>query len=189
MLILASSSPQRQRLLKELGVEFEVIPSSINEAEVILEDPIERAKVLARLKAEDVSRNYSDAWVIGSDTLVVSSAGNLLEKPSDESHAREMLREQSGGVSQVHSAISLITPTSKKHEDVSTSHVHFRKLTDEDLDWWISTGLWEDRSGSFQIEGEGQRLVEKLEGDFNGVVGLPIDLLSKLFRDAGFIIP
>ena len=187
-LILASSSLQRQRLLKELGVSFEVIPSSINEAEVILEDPIERAKLLARLKAEDVSHKYSDAWVIGSDTLVVSKAGNLLEKPLDEFHAREMLREQSGGVSQVHSAISLITPMSKKHEAVSTSHVHFRTLTDEDLDWWISTELWKDRSGSFQIEGDGQKLIEHLDGDFDGVVGLPISLLSQLFKDAGFIL-
>jgi len=186
MLILASSSPQRQRLLKELGVEFVVIPSSINEAEIILDNPIERAKVLARLKAEDVARKYSEAWVIGSDTLVVSQKGNLLEKPSDESHAREMLREQSGGVSQVHSAISLISPQSNKHEDISTSHVHFRTLTDEDLDWWINTGLWENRSGSFQIEGEGQKIIEKCEGDFNGVVGLPINLLSQLFKDSGF---
>ncbi len=186
MLILASSSPQRQRLLKEYGVEFEVIPSSIDEAEVVLSDPIERAKLLARLKAEDVYSKYPESWVLGSDTLIVSHEGNLLEKPCDESHAREMLSEQSGGVSKVHSAISLISPEAKKHEDISTSHVYFRTLTDEDLDWWISTGLWEGRSGSFQIEGEGERLIERCEGEYSGVVGLPIELLGRLFASAGF---
>jgi len=171
--------------LEELGIQFEVIASDVDETLCELEDPIKRAQVLARLKAEDVYAKYPDYYVIGSDTLVVSHKGNLLEKPQDKHHAREMLREQSGGVSQVHSAISLLAPKSKKFEGVETSHVHFRTLTDEELDWWISLGLWKDRSGSFQIEGEGEKLIEHLEGDYTGVVGLPMGLLRRLLEEAG----
>ncbi|MBU0767118.1 septum formation protein Maf [Patescibacteria group bacterium] len=183
-LILASASPQRSKLLESLGLPFDAIPSEVDEALCQEEDPETRAITLARLKAEDVSKKHTDAWVIGSDTLVVSPQGYLLEKPTDEAHAREMLEHMSGGVSLVHSGLCLIGQGDKVHEGISTSHVRFRQLSKGDIDWWISTGLWEGRSGSFQIEGQGQMLVEELKGDWSGVVGLPLYLLGDLMRKA-----
>ena len=182
-IILASASPQRSRLLTEAGIEFDVIPSNVDESLCALNDPIERAKVLSDLKAEDVFSKFSDACVIGADTLVVSQCGKILEKPQNKKHAREMLVMQSGKISQVHSAVTLITPHSK-HSGLSTSHIRFRELSADDIDWWISTGLWKDRSGSFQIEGPGEKLIERLEGDYTGVVGLPMVLLGRLFKEA-----
>ena len=87
-LILASASPQRKTLLEGLGVTFEVIPSSIDEDGHPEKSPIERSVILARLKAEDISQQHKDAIVIGCDTLVVSYAGELLEKPKDPDDAR-----------------------------------------------------------------------------------------------------
>ncbi|MCF7844729.1 MAG: Maf family protein [Kiritimatiellales bacterium] len=182
--ILASASPQRKQLLASLGLDFDTIPSEVDEALCQEDNPEKRAVTLARLKAEDVSKQNSDSWVIGSDTLVVSPQGHLLEKPQDESHAREMLEHMSGGVSLVHSGVCLIGQDTS-HEGISTSHVRFRSLSKGDIDWWISTGLWEGRSGSFQIEGPGQTLVEELKGDWSGVVGLPLYLLGDLMRKAG----
>ncbi|PIR48618.1 septum formation protein Maf [Candidatus Peregrinibacteria bacterium CG10_big_fil_rev_8_21_14_0_10_55_24] len=183
-LILASASPQRRRLFEGLGVPFTVVPSAIDEAACKETDPLMRAQILARLKAEDVAERHPDAWVIGCDTLVVSPQGKVLEKPRDAAEARVMLREQSGGISLVHSALALLSPASTRHEGISTSRVRFRPLTPEHLDWWIGTGLWEGRSGSFQIEGPGQLMIDHLEGDWSGVVGLPVSLLGELAHAA-----
>ncbi|MBU2213334.1 septum formation protein Maf [Patescibacteria group bacterium] len=186
-LILASSSPQRSRLLESLGFPFDAIPSDVDEALCQEEHPETRAVTLARLKAEDVFKRHTDAWVIGSDTLVVSPQGYILEKPLDEVHAREMMKHMSGGVSLVHSGLCLIGQDGA-HEGISTSHVRFRPLSKGDIDWWISLGLWDGRSGSFQIEGPGQMLIEELIGDWSGVVGLPLYLLGDLMRKAKLTI-
>jgi len=154
-IILASASPQRKRLLSELGVEFEVIPDETPESNCTETDPAERSKALAKMKADNIYQNNSDAYVIGCDTLVVSQDSELLEKAADADGAREMLKKQSGGVSVVHSALCVIAPDGSKYEGLSSSKVFFKSLSDDDLDWWISTGLWEDRSGSFQIDGSG----------------------------------
>ena len=184
-LILASSSPQRQGLLEGLGIPFDVVPSEVEEALCTERDPAVRAGVLARMKAEDVYKKRPKDWVLGCDTLVVSKEGSLLEKPVDEEHAREMLERLSGGESFVHSGLCLIASGVKAHEGVSTSRVTFKPLSKQDLNWWISTGLWKDRSGAFQIEGPGQFLIEHLEGDWTGVVGLPVSLFGRLMREAG----
>ncbi|MFA7682219.1 MAG: nucleoside triphosphate pyrophosphatase [Candidatus Peribacteraceae bacterium] len=183
-IILASASPQRRQLLEQLGVPFSVIPSTVDEQQCACLDPRERAQMLARLKAQDVALSNPAAHVIGCDTLVVAPDGSLLEKPHNAAQARTMLVAQSGGVSQVHSAISLLDAGGKLHEAVSTSRVHFRPLSTADLDWWVSLGLWEGRSGAFQIDGPGQLLIDHLEGDWSGVVGLPIALLGHLLRQA-----
>ena len=184
-LILASASPQRRKLLEGIGVPFTVVPSTIDESVCKETDPMVRAQILARLKAEDIAERHGNAWIIGCDTLVVSPRGRLLEKPRDAAEARAMLMEQSGSTSLVHSALTLLGPTGTEHEGISTSRVRFQSLTPERLDWWIGTGLWEDRSGSFQIEGLGQLIIDHLEGDWSGVVGLPVSLLGELAHAAG----
>lgn len=183
-LILASASPQRRELLGDLGFPFEVIPSSFAESTCGEKDPAARAAMLARLKAEDVHASHPDAYVIGCDTLVVAADGTLLEKPTSAQDAERMLRLQSGSVSIVHSALCVIGPRSVA-EGISTSRVRFQKLSEEGIAWWIGTSKWQGRSGAFQIDGPGQLMIEHLEGDWTGVVGLPVFLLGELMRKAG----
>lgn len=185
-IILASASPQRKTLLEGLGVQFDVIPSSVDEDGHPERSPRERSVILSRLKAEDIAAKHKGAIVIGCDTLVVSSTGELLEKPKDPEDARRMLEAQSGAKSQVHSAVSLIDAEGAVHEGVSTSSVHFKKLSSKDMDWWVGTGLWQGRSGGFQIDGLGQLMISHIEGDWTGIVGLPVFLLGELMKAAGF---
>lgn len=188
-LILASASPQRQRLLEGLGVEFVVIPSKVDEEACEIRNHVERALTLSRLKAEEVAERHRGRWVIGCDTLVEGHEGSVLEKSANEEEAAEMLRLQSGSTSIVHSGLTVLTPTGEMHQGVSSSAVTFRPLSEADIAWWVAAGLWSDRSGSFQIDGPGQLMIERIDGDWSSVVGLPVFLLGQLMREAGSPYP
>lgn len=185
-LVLASASPQRKELLEGLGLPFTVQISRVAETDVRERDPIVRAQMLAKIKAEDVASMHPHAFIIGCDTLVVAHDGTLLEKPADAAEARAMIALQSGKVSTVHSGLCILSPDGTVHEGVSSSSVHFKKLDDAELDWWVSTGCWRDRSGAFQIDGLGQLIIEKIAGDWTGVVGLPVFLLGEMLKEAGY---
>ena len=184
-LILASASPQRKTLLEGLDLTFEVMPSAIEESSCPEKDPLQRAKALAHLKARDVAVRNPGCIVIGCDTLVVSADGTLLEKPMDEKDALGMLRLQSGRTSLVHSGLTVIGADGKEFSGISTSSVTFKKLSHAEEQWWIASGAWKDRSGAFQIEGQGQFMIERIDGDWTGVVGLPVFLLGELLDKAG----
>ena len=184
-LILASTSPQRKTLLEGLGLSFEVISSSVLEDDHPELNPLQRSIDLARLKAQDVARKHQGQIVIGCDTLVVAADGTLLEKPVSDEDALRMLSLQSASTSLVHSAVCVVDAQGKLYQDVSSSTVRFKQMTDDEKEWWISTGLWRGRSGGFQIDGLGQLLIETIEGDWTGIVGLPVFLLGKLLREAG----
>lgn len=135
------------------------------------------------MKAESVYQDHANAVVIGCDTLVIAEDGTMLEKPVDEGGARVMLRKLSGKTCEVRSAVCIIKELKEEKEvkeGVSSTKVTIKKLSDEEIEWWIGTGEWKDRSGAFQIEGKGQLMIEKIEGDWTGVVGLPIFLLGEL---------
>lgn len=183
-LILASASPQRKTLLEGLGLPFVVIPSQVNEEACTETDPAKRALMLAREKAEEVSARHRGRWVIGCDTLVVAPGGALLEKPTDEADARRMLTLQSGGTSVVHSGLAVISDTGVMVDGLSSSDVRFKELTAADMDWWIRTGLWQNRSGGFQIDSLGQLMIAEIRGDWTSIVGLPVFLLGDLLRKA-----
>ncbi len=187
---MASASPQRKTLLEGLGLTFEVFPSSVDEhGHPERHNPAQRAKLLAELKARDVAAKHPGAWVIGCDTLVVSPGGLIFEKPRTEEEARNMIQAQSGRTSVVHSGLSVLTPEGLHFDGVSSSDVRFKKMTEKEIDWWIATGLWKGRSGSFQIDGPGQLMIEEICGDWSGIVGLPVFLLGQLLEKAGFERP
>lgn len=183
--ILASASPQRRELLAGLGVDFTVVHSSVDEEAHPERDPAKRAELLAVLKARDIAGRNPGAWVIGSDTLVVAPDATLLEKPADADEARVMIAKQSGGASVIHSGLCVVAPDGREYAGLSTSTVTFRSLSDADIENWIAKGFWKGRSGAFQIDGAGQLLIERLEGDWTSVVGLPVYLLGELCRKAG----
>ncbi len=167
-----------------LGLIFDVIPSTVHEPSHPELSPAKRAQELALLKAQEVAARHPDCWIIGCDTLVESADGDLLEKPGDADEARKMIRVQSGRTSTVHSALALIDPQGKVFSGLSSSRVTFKKLSDADIEWWIHTDQWRDRSGSFQIDGQGQLMIANLEGDWTSVVGLPVHLLGQLFNES-----
>jgi len=189
ILILASSSPQRKTLLEGLGIPFDVHPSSVDEDAHPERAPGPRAQVLAEEKARNVAAAHPGRWVVGCDTLVVSPSGELHEKPVDADDARRMIKAQSGGECIVHSGLCVLTPAGAASSDLSTSLVTFAPLAPQDIEWWINTGLWQGRSGAFQIDGLGQMLISRLQGDWTSVVGLPVFLLGRLLREAGYPWP
>ena len=187
-LILASASPQRKELLTGLGLTFEVIPSNVDEDGHPERKPAERSQILARLKALDVHAKHPQAFVIGCDTLVVSANGSLLEKPASPEEAEHMLRSQSGSTSVVHSALCIVNPAGQVFEELSSSSVTFKALNDKEIAWWVQGNLWKGRSGGFQIDGLGQLMISRIEGDWTSIVGLPVFLLGKLLSEAGYPI-
>lgn len=185
-LILGSASTGRKSILESLGLEFMVQPSDVDEAACPETNPLKRAQTLARLKAEAVNKQFIDDYVIGSDSVVVASDGTLLEKAVDDVDARRMINLLSGNTCIVHSAICLAAPGGELYEDYYSSDVSFKELSSAEIDWWIGTGLWKGRCGSFQIDGPGQMMISSIKGDYSAVVGISAYKLAVLLKHAGY---
>jgi septum formation protein len=174
MLILASRSPRRRAILEQLGIPFEVRPADIEEIEG--GPPQETAVENARRKAEAVAS--PGELILGVDT-VVSLDDRLYGKPSSPEEARATLRALSGQTHLVIGGVCLIDDGHVRQTKAITK-VQFRTLGDDLIDWYISTGEWRDRAGGYAIQGRGAALVERIEGDYFNVVGLPVGLLLEL---------
>jgi septum formation protein len=174
-LVLASASPQRRAILEQLGIAFTVKPAHVEELEegqpefVVLEN--------ARRKVEAVPGDF----VLGCDTEVYMD-GQVLGKAGDEGHAERYLRQLSGRTHQVFSGIALRSPDGERAA-VAVTDVTFRQLGDAEIDWYLGTGEWRDRAGAYAIQGRGSALVERIDGDFWNVVGLPVPRLLELAPD------
>jgi|SRR3989344_3090780 len=185
-LILASGSPQRKRLLEEMGIEFQMCPSMVDELSCTEHDPRTRAMVLACMKARDIQKQFPNDFILGCDTLVVTHDGVLLEKPCDVSDARRMLLLQSGKTSTIHSGLCMISPHQERTM-VDSPRVLFREFRDDDIAWWMETGKWEGGSGAFRVEEFEERgLIDHIEGDRTAVIGLPMTLMRTILTDFGF---
>lgn len=175
-LVLASASPQRKAILEQLGVEFDVQPSDAEEltegipAHVVVEN--------ARRKVEAVEGDY----VLGCDTEVFLD-GRIFGKAQDEKQAESYLRELSGKTHEVHSGLALKTVNRQLSTAHAVTHVTFRSLKDAEIAWYLGTEEWRNRAGAYAIQGRGSALVERIEGDFWNVVGLPVPKLLELAPD------
>lgn len=182
--ILASASPRRKELLDQVGVQYEVIPSSVEEhIEDIKGTPAEKAEKLAYLKARDVADTCNDCVVLGADTIVV--IGNeILGKPTDLDDAKHMLIKLSGKEHKVITGVVLID-TSKNIEVLSheTTSVKFRELTIKMIDSYLTTQEPMGKAGAYAIQGFGALLVEGIDGCYSNVVGLPLARLSKMVEE------
>lgn len=186
-IILASRSPRRRDILNNISLEFEVVESSFQEAIDVTMCPEELVKHLAYKKAEDVANNITgdDALVIGADTIVVHD-GIVMGKPKSDQESFDMLKRLSGDWHNVYTGICVIdTATGKKALDFDSTSVKIRELSDEDIKCYINTGEPIDKAGSYAIQGIGSLLVEKMEGCYFNVVGLPIYKLSVLLKEFG----
>ena len=179
-ILLASSSPRRIELLGQLGLDFTHVAPDVEEEESSL-DPVERVEGNARRKAMSVSA--PDSVVIGSDT-VVELDGQILGKPSDEEEAKVMLASLSGCVHQVYSGLSLVFKGKSVTRHACTK-VWFRTLSDKEIDDYVESGEPRDKAGSYGIQGLGRVLVEKIEGSYSNVVGLPLELLEEMLLEFG----
>jgi septum formation protein len=174
-LVLASASPQRKAILEQLGVAFRVQPADVDE----LTEGEPRAVVVENALRK--ARAVPGERVLGSDTEVFMD-GVVFGKPADPGHAREYLETLNGRTHQVYSGIAWIEAGEEKTSSAVTD-VTFRSLSPAEIDWYIATEEWRGRAGAYAIQGRGSALVERIEGDFWNVVGLPVPELIRLVPD------
>lgn len=177
-LLLASASPRRAELLTTAGIPFQCVPSRAEELPAGSRSPDVLVVENARRKAEEVSSRFPGHVVLGADTMVVLE-GQALGKPSDRADAKRMLRTLSGRIHQVMTGVC-ITDGEKTETALSVSSVTFRSLDDALIERYAASGECDDKAGAYGIQGKGCVLVERLEGDYFGVVGLPICTVDKL---------
>lgn len=184
--ILASASPRRREILRRLGVRFLVDPSSADEPEPAPgEGPVKHALRLARFKAREVRKRHSSGIVIGADTIVTCGR-KILGKPRSARDARSMLRCLGGRWHEVITGVCLIDAASGKTRSAySRSRVHIRRLTGNEIDWYLATGEYRDKAGAYAIQGHGALLVDRLEGCYYNVVGFPVVTFLILCRRLG----
>jgi septum formation protein len=178
-LVLASASPRRRQLLEMLRIPVLVRPANVQEIALPNEAPAAYARRLSRDKARAVPGQY----ILGADTIVVLD-DHILEKPVDDADALRMLRALQGRTHTVITAICLVAHGKERHA-VDETHVTFRPCTDDFLRDYIATGEPHDKAGAYGIQGWGAALVERIDGDFFGVMGLPVRLVLKLLAEAG----
>lgn len=173
-LILASGSPRRRELLGDLGLDFEIHPSPMEEpAPIQGEKPDDYAMRMAELKTRDVARHFSGATVLGADTIVVLD-DRIMGKPKDEDHALEMLSALSGHTHQVTTAFCIVMPDGESITRAVTTDVDMRQSGETELKSYIATGEPMDKAGAYAIQGIGTFLVTAIRGSYTNVVGLPV---------------
>ncbi len=178
MLILASKSPRRKELLKQIGIPFVVVVSDAEEVSGNSWTPAALVVENAKRKARAVAEKYPDSPVLGADT-VVSSEGKIFGKPKDKDEARKMLTALSGKMHEVTTGLALINRNEIRTTNVTTK-VFFDTMTKADIDAYIATEEPMDKAGAYAIQGKAARFIEKIEGSYSNVVGLPLNALIQL---------
>ena len=186
-LILASASPRRAALLSQIGLTFEVYPSNLPEP-VPPNDvsPEVVTQQLASLKTQDVAKRYTEGIVIGADTLV-SFEKELLGKPQNDKHALQMLTKLSNKCHSVVTGVSLINL--KENREITWSEVtkvYFRKISKDEILYYIKSSEASDKAGAYGIQGRGAAFVQRIEGCYFNVVGLP---LASLVQQIAVLAP
>jgi septum formation protein len=181
--VLASSSPRRRELLNLIGIAHEVRPANIDERRRNRETPRSQAERLAREKATAIATRDPDLITIGADTIVVVNR-HVLGKPADSADAQRMLAMLSGREHLVITAVA-VSRDGKLRSAVEEVRVKFRRLPKSEIDAYIATGEPMDKAGAYGIQGFGATIVERIEGDYFAVMGLPLARLVGLIRAVG----
>jgi septum formation protein len=180
-LLLASTSPQRRAILEQLGLPFEAVAPRYEERDDGLVSPADLVRAHAAGKARSVGGQAGDRPVLGVDTAVVVD-GSILGKPADEADAASMLERLGGRTHVVVSGLCLLTSGWEvvEHEETDVS---FRSLSPRDIAAYVRSGEWRNRAGGYAIQGQGAALVQRIEGDYLNVVGLPAAVLVRLLAE------
>lgn len=184
LFVLASKSPRRKELLKNIGISAEIMPANVDESALSTLPPDKMVTQLAILKASDVARSFrADTYVIAADTVVVLD-GKIFGKPHDIEDAKRMLTALSANTHTVYTGYCVIRcrdgAAVSKYEKTD---VTFRALSEREIDAYIKTREPMDKAGAYGIQEKGSIFIEKINGDYFNVVGLPVCALSKLLRD------
>lgn len=184
--ILASESPRRSEILDSLGIKFRVDPSGISEpARKPGETPSRYAVRIARLKAKEVAKRHRSGLILSADTIVVLGK-RILIKPENRADARSMLKNLSGRWHEVVSGVCLLDCKSRHSYSASKStRIHFRRMSDAEIEWYLTTGEYRDKAGAYGIQGYASLFVDRIEGCYFNVVGFPVALFEQLCRKAG----
>lgn len=192
-IILASESPRRRHLLSEAGFNFVVLASKVSETpdknlnvnEQILDIARRKAEGTLTLVEQDRSRFSEPCFILAADTEVVLD-GATLGKPETPQHAIDTLKKLSGRPHEVITAIALINSQTKEvFSHIETTYIHFKNLTDEQIQTYVASGDPMDKAGSYGIQSGAKEFIEKMEGSFDNVVGLPVSVVKNLFLKAG----
>ena len=183
-LILASQSPRRIGILRQLGFEFKIEPAGIAEqGDASGRDPFELARELAELKAARIAGRFPEATVIGADTIVIID-GRVLNKPRGDEEAAGFIRLLSGRIHTVVTGLAVLQSGGEVavsgREETS---VRFRRLTDREIECYVASGEGRDKAGAYGVQGIGAGLVQSIEGCYFNVVGLPVALLINLLNE------
>ncbi len=191
-LVLASASPRRRELLSGLGLDFEVRPTDVDETVLAGESPAEHVQRLAEAKAvmaaEAAASSSADGGelVLAADTVVVVD-GEILGKPRDDADARRMLERLSGHGHEVLTGVAVRGPAGEPLlAAVEATRVRFAELTAEEIDWYVASGEPMDKAGAYAVQGLGALFVEAVDGNYSNVVGLPLPVVYRLLRRAGY---
>lgn len=186
-LILASGSPRRRHWLEAMRIPFELQVPDVDETPLLDEEPSDLVLRLAELKAEVIARRNSGRWVMAADTTVAIDH-HTLNKPVDAEDAVRMLSLIQGRTHQVHTGFCL-QKNDTSHSFVDTAQVFFRPMSEAQMRWYINTREPMDKAGAYAIQGIGALFIEKVEGSFSTVMGLPVERMGALFRSLGLLKP
>ena len=181
--VLASASPRRKHLLELVGIDFSVQPSDVDETTSEQLEPEALVRLIAARKSLAVGRGAGDALVLGADTIVVLD-GEILGKPANEADARHMLRRLSGNTHIVYSGIALYHAAHERMvETAAATRVTFADLSDDEINAYVASGSPMDKAGAYGIQDDrGALFVERIDGDYYNVVGLPLSLLYRTLK-------
>ena len=181
-LVLASGSPRRAEILGQVGWPHEVCPADVDESIRAGEDAIAYVERLAGEKAGSVAANRTFSLVLGADTSVVIE-GELLGKPRDDGEARRMLQRLQGVWHEVVTGVALVrAETNRRVVAHERTRVRFASMSEKEIDWYVKTNEPLDKAGGYGVQGRAALFIERIEGDYLNVVGLPVRLVSELAR-------
>lgn len=190
-LILASKSPRRKALLREIGLDFEIDPAKEFKERKHAEDLTPEALVIhnAEGKALEIARHHENSYILGVDTIGAYQ-NHILNKPKDFDDAKRMLRILNGTTHEVFSGLCLILTGEKgcvvkKKTCAERTFVTFAKMSDQEIESYINSGESMDKAAAFAIQGLGSLFIEKIDGDYFNVIGLPVFKLGRIFKEFG----
>jgi septum formation protein len=184
-LILASGSPRRAEILKSVGWNFRKLVADVDESELPNETPADYVQRLAQTKATAVAAQVEHGLILGADTTVVIN-NEIIGKPDDEAHARQMLSKLSGHWHEVLTGVCLVRKVSNEivvRVGMEKTRVKFNELNESEIEYLVQKGDPLDKAGAYAVQGCAALFIEKIEGDYWNVVGLPIQLVYKLSHD------
>lgn len=186
---LASRSPRRRQLLAEAGIAFELVDVDVDETLDHPLPPIEVARHLAERKARAGAGVVRDGWVLGADTIVALGE-RVLGKPEDRAHARAMLTDLAGSTHRVVTGVCFVEAAGDRVViDADVTEVVMRPMTADEIAAYVATGESDDKAGSYAIQEKGDAFVERIDGSYSNVVGLPMELVTRILRELGGPVP